>query len=250
LTLMARSSGSHAFRGLALVFVLSFVNLIGVVVTAAALGGVAPWTRWQFIGLFGVVELASGLANVISPNLWRLPVAELRLDERSDVQLAGSTILVPRWGGLARSAAGLVFLLAAAVHEGVAPSSLALVPLIGALALAIIALSAILARAGVARPDLDVLQFNVSWGGRDRALAPISISASVLQFSLTVATIPIAKLLPPSVLYQPEVAPTVAGTLVTVVMCVVLTGIAGAVWARRLARVAPAAQQREADEYS
>lgn len=37
---MARSSGSRAFRGLALVFVLSFINLIGVVITATALGGV------------------------------------------------------------------------------------------------------------------------------------------------------------------------------------------------------------------
>jgi hypothetical protein len=33
--------------------VLSFVNLIGVIVTAAALGGLAPWSGWQFIGLFG-----------------------------------------------------------------------------------------------------------------------------------------------------------------------------------------------------
>jgi hypothetical protein len=61
----------RAFRGLVLVFVLSFMNLVGVLLTATVLGGIAPWTRWQFIGLFGVVEVASGLANVLSPNIWR-----------------------------------------------------------------------------------------------------------------------------------------------------------------------------------
>jgi hypothetical protein len=248
--LMARSSGNRAFRGLALVFVLSFVNLIGVVVTATALGGVAPWTRWQFIGLFGVLELASGLANVISPNLWRLPVAELHLSGRGKVRLAASTILVPHWGGLARSAAGLVLVVGAATQEGVAPASLALVPVIAALALSILAASAILARAGVARPDLDVLQFTVRWGQRERALAPISIGASALQFVLTIATIPIAKLLSPSILYQPELAPSLPGTLALIGASVVLAGIGYAVWAGRLALQAPAEQQREAEKYA
>ena len=57
-----RESG-RAFRGLALVFLLSFVNLVGVIFTAAALGGVEPWTRWQFVGAFGVIEAASGLGK-------------------------------------------------------------------------------------------------------------------------------------------------------------------------------------------
>src|SRR6185503_1560402 len=52
------STRGRAFSGLALVFALSFVNLVGILVTATALGGIAPWTRWQFIGMFGVVELA------------------------------------------------------------------------------------------------------------------------------------------------------------------------------------------------
>src|SRR5690348_10574580 len=94
---------SRAFQGLALVFALTFVNLVGVIVTAAALGGIEPWNRWQFIGLFGVLEAGSGLANVLSPNLWRLPEAALR----TDVRLAPG-LLVPHWGGLARSAAGVV----------------------------------------------------------------------------------------------------------------------------------------------
>jgi len=106
----------RAFRGLALVFFLAFVNLVGVAVTAAALGGIEPWSRWQFIGLFGAIETASGLANVISPNIWRLPVAELQTSARTDVKLAGSAMLIPHWGGLARAAAGLVCLGLAAWH--------------------------------------------------------------------------------------------------------------------------------------
>ena len=59
----------RAFRGLVLVFLLSFLNLVGLIVTVTALGGAAPWSRWQFVGLFGVIEAASGLANVITPNM-------------------------------------------------------------------------------------------------------------------------------------------------------------------------------------
>jgi hypothetical protein len=95
---MDPTPGDRAFRGLAIVFVLSFISLIGVVVTATALGGLAPWTRWQFVGLFGILEIAAGLANVISPNLWRLPIAELNTSSRTRVQLAASTILLPHWG--------------------------------------------------------------------------------------------------------------------------------------------------------
>ena len=93
-----RRSG-RAFRGLALVFVLSFLNLTGVLLTATVLGGIAPWSSWQFIGMFGVVEAASGLANVVSPNIWRLPIAELQTSRRTDVKLAASALLIPHWGG-------------------------------------------------------------------------------------------------------------------------------------------------------
>jgi hypothetical protein len=44
-----RGDPARAFRGLALVFALSFVNLIGVLATATAVGDVAPWSRWQFM---------------------------------------------------------------------------------------------------------------------------------------------------------------------------------------------------------
>jgi hypothetical protein len=55
----AKLGSGRAFRGLLLVFFLSFFNLIGVIFTLTAFGGLAPWSRWQFIGAFGVLETAS-----------------------------------------------------------------------------------------------------------------------------------------------------------------------------------------------
>ena len=186
----ASPRSGRAFRGLALVFLLSFVNLVGVIVTATALGGVEPWSRWQFVGMYGVLEVANGLANIISPNVWRLPVAELQTSRRTEVTLAASAMLLPHWGGLARSVAGLVLIALTARVEGVGPATVGLLPFVLALACAILALSAVLAWLGVARPDIDVVQFVVRCGLREKELQPISIGASVLQFLLAIATIP------------------------------------------------------------
>jgi hypothetical protein len=246
----AKHGSGRAFRGLAIVFVLSFVNLVGVAVTAAALGGLTPWTRWQFIGLFGVIEAASGLANVITPNLWRLPVAELQTSERTDVKLAASALLLPHWGGLARSAAGVVCLALAAWQEGLGGASAGLVPFLAALAWSILAISAIFARTGVARPDIDVVQFVVRWGRREKELPPISIGASVLQFALAIATIPAVKLLAPSVLYQPELGPSGDALLVALAASVALLVLVYVLWSGRIELRAPAEQQREAEEHS
>ena len=172
------ASRKRAFSGLFLTFVLSFVNLVGIVFTLIALGGLAPWSRWQFIGAFGVLEAASGLANVISPNIWRLPVAQLQTSERTQIELAGSTLLIPHWAALARFAAGVLLIALAASHEGLAPASLALVPLILALALLILAISAAFARVALIRPEFDVVQANVRWGGRLREFPPVSLSAA------------------------------------------------------------------------
>jgi hypothetical protein len=225
------------------------VNLVGVLVTAAAVGGVAPWSRWQFIGLFGVLEASSGLANVISPNVWRLPIAELETGGRTDVKLAASTLRVPHWGGLARSAAGLVCIALAAWQEGIGPASLALVALIPLLAWSILGISAVVARAGVARPDVDVVQLVVRLGRREKELSPVSIGASVLQFLLSIVTIPIAKLLPPSVLYQPEIAPSASALMAVAIASVVLLGLVYLAWFGRIDKRAPAEQQREAEEH-
>jgi hypothetical protein len=244
------SDGGRAFRGLVLVFLLSFLNLVGLILTAAALGGVDPWSRWQFVGAFGVLESASGLANVMSPNLWRLPVAELTTGKRTDVKLAASALLLPHWGGLARFAAGAVCLGGAAWQEGVGPASVGLVPLVLALAWSILAISAVLARAGVARPSLDVFQLVVRWGGRETELRPISIGAAVLQFVLTILTLPAVVVLPPSVLYRPEPGPSVGALLVALGVSGVLAGLVYVVWSGRIERTAPPEQQREAEEHA
>jgi hypothetical protein len=246
----AGQASGRAFRGLALVFLLAFVNFVGLVVTATALGGLAPWSRWQFLGAFGVLEAASGLANVISPNVWRLPVAQLQTSERTDAKLAASALVLPHWGGLARSAAGLVCVALAAVHEGVSVASVGLVPLALALACSILAISALLARFGVARPDLDVFQLAVRWRGREKESRPVSIGASVFQFLLSVATLPVAKLLPPSVLYQPELAPSREALLLTLALAVVLGALAYAAWSGRIEWRASPEQQREAEQHA
>lgn len=238
----------RAFRGLALVFLLSFLNLFGLILTITALGGLGDWSGWQFVGAFGVLETASGLANVVSANLWHLPVAELNTSRRTAVKLAGSAVLLPHWGGLARSAAGFVCVGLAAWHEGLGPASAALVLFVAALAWSILGISAALARAGVARPDLDVLQFVVRWGRREKELPPLSIGAAFFQFLLSIVTIPAVKLLPPSVLYRPEVGPSRAALLVALAVSALLLALVYALWAGRIDWEAPREQQREAEE--
>jgi hypothetical protein len=200
--------------------------------------------------VFGVIEVASGLANVISPNIWRLPIAELQTSERTDVELAASALLLPHWGGLARSAAGLVCVALAAWQEGIGPATVALVPFVLALSWCVLAISAALARAGVARPDLDVVQFVVRWGGRDREVTPISIGASVLQFLLSITTIPFVKLFPPSILYQPEIGPSPAALLLAVALAGALVPVVYVLWSGRVDVRAAPEQQREAEEQS
>jgi hypothetical protein len=200
--------------------------------------------------MFGVVEVASGLANVLSPNVWRLPVAELQTSERTEVRLAASALLLPHWGGLARAAAGSVFIALAGWQEGIAPVSLLLVPLVVALAWFVLAASAVLARGGVARPDLDVVQLVVLWGRRKTELTPISVGASAFQFLLTVVTLPIAKLLSPSVLYQPAIGPSPTALVVVLALSAGSGAAAYVVWSGRVALDAPAEQQREAEAQS
>jgi hypothetical protein len=221
-----------------------------VILTVTALGGLASWSAWQFVGMFGAFEAASGLANVISPNIWRLPIAELQTSEKTRAMLAASALLLPHWGGLARCAAGLVCLAAAAWGEGLGAASVGLVPFVLALAWWMIALSAVLARAGVARPDVDVIQLVVRWGRRERELSPISLGASVFQFLLGIITLPAVKLLPPSVLYQPEVGPSRDALLVVLGFSAVLVGLVYWVWSGRLALDAPPEQQHEAEEHA
>jgi len=241
-----KQRSGRAFRGLFLVFLLSFVNLVGLILTMTALGGLAPWSRWQFIGVYGVIETASGLANVLSPNVWRLPIAELQTSGRTDVKLARSAMLLPHWGGLARCVAGLVCLALAAWREGLGPASVLLVPFVLALAWSILAISAALARAGVARPDLDVVQVVVRWRGREKETTPVSIGAAVFQFLLAIVTIPAVKLFSPSVLYQPEIGPSLDALLLALALSAALLVLVFRLWSGRVESEAPPEQQREA----
>ena len=231
-------------------FLLTFVNLVGLILTMTALGGLAPWTRWQFVGAFGVVEAASGLANVITPNIWRLPIAELETSRRTDVKLATSAVLLPHWGGLARCVAGVICIGLAAWKTGVGPASILLVPLVLLLAWSVVAISTALARAGIARPDIDVFQFVVRWRNGEHELTPVSLGAAVFQFLLAIVTIPAVKLLPPSVLYQPEIGPSLEALLATVALAVALLVLVYWLWSDRIEMEAPREQQREAEEHA
>lgn len=242
-----KDAKSRAFSGLVLVFLLSFLSLIGILLTIASLGGLGDWSRWQFIGLFGVIEAASGIANIIAPNIWRLPVVELTSDPKAQTKLALSTVLIPHWGGAARLLAGVTLIVAAGIDTGFGPASLTLAPLVFLLAVLLIGLSGLLARLGVAAPHYDVVQFTVKYARKEQEFDPISISASVLQFVLSIMTIPLVKALSPGALYQPEIGPSWAlllGVSLAVAITVPATIIA---WGERVEWRAPRWQQREAE---
>jgi hypothetical protein len=235
----------RAFRGLIPVFFLSFLNLAGILLTVTALGGLGDWSRWQFIGLFGVVEAASGLANIITPNIWRLPVAQLQTPDTT-TKLAASAVLLPHWGGTARALAGVILMAGAGWQAGLGPATLALLPTVLLLAWITIGLSAAVARAAVARPDVDVFQLVIRWRGDEIEIPPLSLSASVLQFWLGILTIPAVKVFSPLVLYQPELGPSAEAFLVLAITATVTAATVILLWRSRLDWHAPAAQQREA----
>jgi hypothetical protein len=238
---------NRAFRGLAAVFVLSFVNLMGVALTVTALGGLGEWSRWQFVGIFGLLEAAAGLSNIISPNIWRLPVAEMETSHRTPVKLAASTMLIPHWAGGARAAAGVTLMAATGVAEGFGIASLGLILATLALAVVFVALAAIVARIGVAHSNVDVLQLVIRWRSKENVLPPISLTASVQQFLQGVLTLPAIKLLAPGVLFGAYFRPSTE--LLVVVVLFTLASIAAmvAAWTGRVDWRAPREQQREAE---
>ena len=238
---------SRAFRGLTLVFVLTFVNFVGIMVTLTSLGGLEPWTRLQFLGLFGVIETAAGLSNIIAPNLWHLPVAEMETSKRTPVRLAATTMLIPHWGGGARAAAGAVMVLVAGFSEGWSVESILLLPLIAGLVVLFLGISAVIGRWGVAYPETDIIQFVVRWRGSEKELEPLSLSASVQQFVLGVLTLPAVQILAPGALFGPEIRPSSEALAVTLVLAVVSIAATALLWAGRLQWRAPPEQQREAE---
>jgi hypothetical protein len=242
-----KDARARAFSGLALVFALSFLSLAGILLTIASLGGLGSWSRWQFVGLFGLIEAASGIANIIAPNIWRLPVVEFTTDPEKRTKLALSTIIIPHWGGAARFLAGIALLAAAGTHTGFGAATVGLLPLIPLLAIVLLALAALLARLGVAYPDYDVLQVTLKYAKKEREVDPLSMSASVLQFLLSIVTIPLVKIVEPGLLYQPEIGPSpavLAGVSIAAPLLVLATVV---VWSDRVDWQAPLWQQREAE---
>lgn len=241
---------ARAFRGLFLVFVLSFLGLVGVLLTVTALGGLGDWSRMQFIGLFGIIEVATGLANVILPNIWRLPVAEVQTKRTTAVRLAPSVLLIPHWGALARVAAGGILIIAAAWTEGVAPATAGMLVFIALFAVALTAASVIVAKFGVDYPHLDVVQFIIKRPRVTQELPPISIGASVVQFVLGILAIPLVKAIPPSAFFLPEIGASWATLAISAAAAAVLSALAAVAWRGRIDWQAPREQQREAEEYA
>lgn len=230
----------RAFRGLALGLTLSVLNLCGAFLTLLALGGLGEWTGRQFVGLFGLLEVATGAAFIIGPNVWRLPVSAAELQPGTIPRFAASTILVPHWAGGVKSLAGAALAAWAAAHEGVSPATAGVVPVILFTCAVSVALSMLFARAGCARPDIDVFQVTVRRPGHPPLEFPgMSWGASFVQALLNILTFPSVKLLPPSVLYQPEMAPSPKLLAWYGGFAVVLTVAAFAAWCGRLAWASP-----------
>lgn len=229
---------------------LSFLSLAGVWLTVLALGGLGEWTRWQFVGFFGIVEAAAGLGNIIAPNIWRMPVAELQTKRSTKIHLAASAVLIPHWGGAARAVAGFAMMAVAAWNEGVSFTSVGLIPVLAMLAVAMVALSLIVARWGVDHTDLDVVQIVIRRAGKDQELVPISLGASVFQMLLSICTIPAIKLLPPDAFYLPEFAPSAEALAIIAIATALSVFAVFASWRGRIDWKAPRDQQREAEEYA
>jgi hypothetical protein len=242
-----RNGNGRAFRGLFLIFALTFVNFAGILLTLTALGGLEPWTARQFLGLFGVVELAAGASNIVAPNIWHLPVAEMGTSRRTRVRLAASALLLPHWGAAGRAGAGLVLILISGFSEGWSPESLLLLPLVAGLIVLFLGVSAAIARAGVAYPETDIVEVSIRWRGKDNRLQPLSLSASVQQFVLGILTLPAVKVLQPGCLFGPEIRPSLEALVVTLLLAALSVAATALLWSGRLQWRAPREQQKEAE---
>src|SRR5688500_13207660 len=143
---MARSPVPRAVRGLLLGLTLSVLNLAGAFLAILALGGLGEWTGIQFIGLFGLMELATGLAFIVCPNIWRLPVAEANTSDSTPVHLAASTLFLPHWAAGTKAVAGAAFLIVAAYREGVGAATPGVLLLVLGVLVIVLSLSLIIAR--------------------------------------------------------------------------------------------------------
>lgn len=236
------------FRGLVLGLTLSAVNLLGAFLTLLVLGGLGDWSGTQFIGLFGLLEVGTGIAFVFAPNAWHLPVVAAQT-AGSETRLTLSLLAIPHWAGGVKSFAGAILLLFAFSQEGGSPASAGLLVEAALILVLCVASSAALARWGVTNVGRDVFQFVLKRPGRDDRMFPgLSASALVLELLFNIGPFPLVKLLPPSVLYQPQMAPSFAFLAWTVVVAAVAMLAALIAWRGRLALRSPRRQQQLAEQ--
>jgi len=232
-----------------LAFSLSFVNLAGALLAISALVGLESWSDRQFIGLFGFVELSIGLAYLIAPNIWRLPVAEANTSDRTKIRLAASTLLIPHWVAAAKLLSGVTMLTYAAAGEGVGSAGLGLPFTVAFISSGFLALCLIAARLGVARPDLDVFFIIVRRPAhKDQELPSLSFSGVLMQALSNLGVFPTVALTSPAIFYRPEIGPSPAFLLVTGLAFAFFAALAWLCWRGRITWRAPREQQREAEK--
>ena len=206
------------------------------------------WSNWQFLGLYGVIEASVGLAAIIAPNVWRLPVAQLNTNESTDVELSASTTFIPHWSGVGRSIAGISMIVIAAAHEGVAVSSISLLPFLMAMAFSVFAVSAMFAYAGVTHTDFDVIQIVFRHGSKESALPAFSLGASIMHLLINVLAMPIVILISPGILFKPEMSIGAIGLVAALLLSAALGLVGTYLWRKRISWKAPRAQQVEAEK--
>src|SRR5437870_8804891 len=118
---MTRRAGTSrvglALRSAALL-AFSVANFCLVYLTARFLGGLAGWSFSQFAGLYGVFEASFGLANIVAPNFWVMPVARLSLPHEDAVVLRLADLRAIHWDGTGRMLAGAAFVSWSAARSG------------------------------------------------------------------------------------------------------------------------------------
>lgn len=239
---------TRVFGGLVLSFALSLLNLAGAFLALTMLGGLDPWSRSQFVGLFGLLEVGFGLAFIVCPNIWLLPVAEARAreDRGEPFIVTPGALLAPRPGAAAKIAAGATMVAVAAASEGVGTGTLTVALVAAAIGLAFTGLSLLVARVGVARPDLDVLFVSVRSPGRKaRSLPGLSLGAVVVQLVANVGVFPLVKSTDPDILYGETMRASLVLLGVSIGVALAAVTPAVAVWR---GRVTLAASDRRAQQ--
>jgi hypothetical protein len=208
--------------------------LSGAFLAFAMLGGLGEWSNWQFIGFFGCLELGVGLASIVGPNIWQLPVQQANKARGSALRLTAAALLTPQWEAVAKVLAGLAMVGAAGRTEGFSTASLTVIPGVILVAAAVLALSLVVARCGVARPDVDVVSFVVRRPGHpDWEVPALSLGGVVIQVVTQFGLFPLVELAPPSILYHPWLAPSEDLLLSILLVAAGLVATASVLWRAR-----------------